>query len=158
MPKNLGVDTFPDPVRHFGVPWQPFWILQAVRRCRRWVSAPFAARLVFQNKTFFLTIFFWQKNCLPQKNVQLKLLLDLKYFWPNKVFWHKEFFSWKIFWTQKRFLTQISFFSSVKMLNLFWTPCIFLVGWPNYHVDIWTIILPSIIFHTINLNKNYNFS
>ena len=35
MPKNLGVDTFPDPVRHFGAPWRPFWILQAVRRCRR---------------------------------------------------------------------------------------------------------------------------
>ena len=29
MPKNLGVDTFPDPVRHFGAPWRPLWILQA---------------------------------------------------------------------------------------------------------------------------------
>ena len=36
-PKNLGVDTFP---------WRPFWILQAVWRCRQWASAPFAARLV----------------------------------------------------------------------------------------------------------------
>ena len=45
-PKNLGVDTFPDPLRHFGAPWRPFWILQAVRRCRRLASAPFAARLV----------------------------------------------------------------------------------------------------------------
>ena len=34
-PKNLGVDTFPDPVRHFGSPWRPFWVLQVVRRCRR---------------------------------------------------------------------------------------------------------------------------
>jgi len=51
MPKNLEVDTLPDPLRHFGVPWRPFWILQAVRRCRRLASAPFAARLV-------LTIFF----------------------------------------------------------------------------------------------------
>ena len=25
-PKNLGVDTFPDPVGHFGAPWWPFWI------------------------------------------------------------------------------------------------------------------------------------
>ena len=25
-PKNLGVDTFPDPVGHFGAPWRPFWI------------------------------------------------------------------------------------------------------------------------------------
>ena len=41
MPKNLGVDTFPDPVGHFGAHWQ------AVRRCRRWASAPGAARLVF---------------------------------------------------------------------------------------------------------------
>ena len=47
MPKNLGVDTFPDPVGHFGAHWWPFWILQAVRRCRRWASAPGAARLVF---------------------------------------------------------------------------------------------------------------
>ena len=31
--KKLGVDTFTDPVRHFGAPWRPFWILQAVRRC-----------------------------------------------------------------------------------------------------------------------------
>ena len=46
-PKNLGVDTFPDPLCHFGAPWRPFWILQAVRRCRRLASAPFAARLVF---------------------------------------------------------------------------------------------------------------
>ena len=35
MPKNLGGDAFPDPVGHFGAPGQPFWILQAVRRCRR---------------------------------------------------------------------------------------------------------------------------
>ena len=27
--------TFPDPVHHFGAPWRPFSILQAVRRCRR---------------------------------------------------------------------------------------------------------------------------
>merc|ERR1711954_400716 len=46
-PKNLGVDTFPDPLRHFGAPWRPFWILQVVRRGRRLASAPFAARLVF---------------------------------------------------------------------------------------------------------------
>ena len=47
-PKNLGVHTFPDPLCHFGAPWRPFWILQAVRRCRRLASAPFAARLVFR--------------------------------------------------------------------------------------------------------------
>ena len=35
LPKNLGVDTFPDPVGHFGAHWRPFWVLQAVRRCRR---------------------------------------------------------------------------------------------------------------------------
>ena len=35
MPKNLRVDTFPDPVGHFGAPWQPYWILHAVRRCRQ---------------------------------------------------------------------------------------------------------------------------
>ena len=40
------VVSFPDPVRHFGAPWRQFWILQAVQSCRRWASAPFAARLV----------------------------------------------------------------------------------------------------------------
>ena len=34
-PKNLGLDPFSDPVGHFGAPWWPFWVLQAVRRCRR---------------------------------------------------------------------------------------------------------------------------
>ena len=48
MANNLGLDPFPDPVGHFGAPWWPFWVLQAVRRCRRWASAPFAARLVCQ--------------------------------------------------------------------------------------------------------------
>ena len=40
--KNLfskSVVTFPDPVSHFGAPWRPYWILQALRRCRRWASA-----------------------------------------------------------------------------------------------------------------------
>ena len=46
MPKNLGVNTFPDPIGHFGAPWRPFWIFQAVRHCRQWASAPFTARLV----------------------------------------------------------------------------------------------------------------
>ena len=31
-PKNLGAH-FPDPVVHFGAPWRPFWILQAVSGC-----------------------------------------------------------------------------------------------------------------------------
>ena len=55
MPKNLGVDTFPDPVGHFGAHWRQFWILQAVRRSSRWASALDAARLVFLNSV----IFFW---------------------------------------------------------------------------------------------------
>ena len=55
---NLGVDTFPDPLIHFGAPWRPFWILQAVRRCRRLASAPFAARLVL---TKLLLEGFWDK-------------------------------------------------------------------------------------------------
>ena len=29
-PKSLGVDPFPDPVRHFLVPWQPFWIFEVL--------------------------------------------------------------------------------------------------------------------------------
>ena len=35
MANNLGIDPFQDPVGHFGGPWRPFWILQAVWRCRR---------------------------------------------------------------------------------------------------------------------------
>ena len=31
--QNLGVGIFPDPVSHFGAPWRPFWILQAVSEC-----------------------------------------------------------------------------------------------------------------------------
>ena len=46
MANKLRLDPFPDPVGHFGGPWRPFWILQAARRCRRWASAPGAARLV----------------------------------------------------------------------------------------------------------------
>ena len=45
-PKKHWVHHFLDPVGHFGAPWRPFWILQAVRCCRRWASAPYAARLV----------------------------------------------------------------------------------------------------------------
>ena len=33
--RSLWVYTFPDPVSHFGAPWQLFWILQAVRFCRQ---------------------------------------------------------------------------------------------------------------------------
>ena len=29
-PKSLGVDPFPDPVGHFGAPWQPFWIFEVL--------------------------------------------------------------------------------------------------------------------------------
>ena len=61
MPKNLGVDTFPDPVGHFGPPWQPFWILQAVWHCRQWASAPFATRLVF-------VTFFYGSQCKVQQH------------------------------------------------------------------------------------------
>ena len=50
MPKNLGVDTFPDPVGHFGPPCRPFPILQAVRHYRQWAIAPFADRLVLYSK------------------------------------------------------------------------------------------------------------
>ena len=64
MPKNFGVDTFSDPVGHFESPWQPFWILQAVRRCMRrcmrLASAPFAARLVFISFSHLFSINFVQ--------------------------------------------------------------------------------------------------
>ena len=29
-PKNLGINTFPDPVSHFGAPWRPFWIFEVL--------------------------------------------------------------------------------------------------------------------------------
>ena len=56
-PKNLGVDTFPDPLCHFGPPWRPFWILQEVRRCRWWASAPGGTSLVF-----FLQFLYFDHN------------------------------------------------------------------------------------------------
>ena len=30
MANNLGLDPFPDPVGHFGAPWQPFWIFEVL--------------------------------------------------------------------------------------------------------------------------------
>ena len=30
MPKNLGVNTIPDPIGHFGAPWQLFWIFEVL--------------------------------------------------------------------------------------------------------------------------------
>ena len=30
MPKNLRVDTFPNPVGHFGAPWKPFFSARLV--------------------------------------------------------------------------------------------------------------------------------
>ena len=47
------VDTFLDPIGHFGALWRPFWMLQEVWRCRRWGSAPIAARLVLSIKEIF---------------------------------------------------------------------------------------------------------
>ena len=29
-PNNLGLESFPDPVGHFGAPWRPFWIFQVL--------------------------------------------------------------------------------------------------------------------------------
>ena len=47
--------------KHFGAPWRPFWIWQAVRRCRRLASAPFAARLVFDSVLFSIIIIWTSK-------------------------------------------------------------------------------------------------
>jgi len=62
----LGVDPSPDPIGHFGVPWRPFLILQAVQRCRWLASAPFAAGLVF----FFSVINVPHKTVSPIKKKQ----------------------------------------------------------------------------------------
>ena len=48
--KNL--DLFPDPVGHFWAPWQSFWILQAVRGCRQWASAPMPLSLCLTLKLY----------------------------------------------------------------------------------------------------------
>ena len=64
MPKNLRVETYPEPVGYFGAPWWPYWILQAVRRCKRWVSAPGAAMLVLISKSSHIIrmrVFQWTK-------------------------------------------------------------------------------------------------
>ena len=75
MPKNLGVGTFQDPVGHFGALWRPLWILQAVRRCRRWASALFAARLVFFLVSFFSSIFLKLTNHLYFNSIFPKKIL-----------------------------------------------------------------------------------
>ena len=31
VPKNLGVDPFPDPIGHFVAPWRPFWIFEVLK-------------------------------------------------------------------------------------------------------------------------------
>ena len=33
--QNLEVDTFPEPIGHFGAPHQQFWIFHAVQHCKR---------------------------------------------------------------------------------------------------------------------------
>ena len=51
-PNNFRVTPFPDPIKSFGPPgghldFASGVVFQAVRCCRRWTSAPGAARLVF---------------------------------------------------------------------------------------------------------------
>ena len=81
-PKNLGVDTFPDPVGHFGAPWRPFWILQAVRRCRRCGVAggqrappsPLGWYFFFFFSFFFSVVYFsHRRSALIKKLIQRKL-------------------------------------------------------------------------------------
>ena len=55
-PNNLGVNPLPDPVSHFGLPWRLFWILRVLWRCRRWATAPFAARLEFISPTVVMIV------------------------------------------------------------------------------------------------------
>ena len=48
MANNLGLDPFPDPVGHFGAPWQPFWILQVFyvsHRRSAWIKNPILRKL-----------------------------------------------------------------------------------------------------------------
>ena len=74
MPKNLRLNTFSDPVCHFGAPRRPFWILQALQRCRRWASAPFAARLVFLDE-FPLSHISYPLFCWKILNMMVKIVL-----------------------------------------------------------------------------------
>ena len=76
-PKNLRVDTFPDPVSNFEAPWRPFLILKVVRHFRRWVSAPlFLLSLIIGQIVLVLTFFG------PQM------------FWGTTFFWTNNYFCW----------------------------------------------------------------
>ena len=65
-PKNLGLDTFPDPVGHFGPPWRPFW-------------APLAAILNFwgsQRRNDQFKKLIYQKLCRSSNNLRFDLFPD----------------------------------------------------------------------------------
>ena len=157
MPKN-------DRVGHFGAPWRPFWILQAVRRCRRLASAPFAARLVliqnlldqiFLDPNFCLD----SKLCWPKTfwtNIFLtQIFLDPKFFGP------KFFLDPKLFWTQsfgtKLFLDQNLWFFPTFLAQIFWIKILLILFYQHFlSPKIWTkktttnlnsnIIWPKILF------------
>ena len=46
-PKNLRVETLPDPIGHFGAPCRPFWILKESWSC---------LEAMFQNSQFNLKV------------------------------------------------------------------------------------------------------
>ena len=75
-PKNLGEDTFPDPVGHFGAPKWSFLILQAVRR---WTSALGAARLVYIQNTHS-----WAHECSWALNGHLEALKVIVPWWHER--------------------------------------------------------------------------
>ena len=97
VPNNCRVDTFPDPVGHFGAHWRPFWILQAVRCCRPWTSA---ASLVLNSvlKTTLVQVAMIDcvKSCLETRIKTgrifwflIRSLTQYKHTW--KIFMHWQF-------------------------------------------------------------------
>ena len=115
MPNNLGLDPFPDPVGHFGAPWRPFWILQAVRRCRRWASAPGAARLVFNYISHFALSWFISVSswCI---SVHLGESWSISDNMRPTFFLTWIVFGSKIFWTQF-FLTKTSITTTTTLMG-----------------------------------------
>ena len=65
--KNLRVDTFPDPIRHFGDPYWQFWILQEIWHCSRWASDNGDSCMIFFYNFGLIELYQWVVYSLLQK-------------------------------------------------------------------------------------------
>ena len=90
-PQNLGVDTFPDPVSHFWAHWRPFWILQAVRRCRRCGVAggervPPAPLGWYSDNYWGNRTFLWKSRIFMRSSRKCEIMMKISHFGKNFTF------------------------------------------------------------------------